>query len=96
MTREQAKELLPILKAYSEGKTIQIKSRQGNDTWGDVPDPNFCSSLDTWEYRIKPEPRTFKIAVSKDPKYKDELAREGYMYNYPGWEFIEVKEILPE
>lgn len=52
MTREEAKELLPIIQAYAEGKTIQIL---GRDKWIDKPAPNF--SLSTNYYRIKPEPK---------------------------------------
>ena len=31
MTREEAKELLPIIEAYSEGKTIQIWDESKED-----------------------------------------------------------------
>ena len=40
------------MKAYSEGKTIQINS---NDKWVDLYEPGFCASID--KYRIKPEPK---------------------------------------
>lgn len=30
MTREEAKELLPIIQAWTEGKEIQFKSRSGS------------------------------------------------------------------
>ena len=39
MTREKAKQLLPIIQAYAEGKTIQLKGLDG--TWSDLEDPNF-------------------------------------------------------
>ena len=39
MTREQAKELIPIITAYVEGKTIEVKDRQNN--WNKIKDPNF-------------------------------------------------------
>ena len=38
MTREQAKELLPIIQAFAEGKTIQVWA---NDTWQDEEYPSF-------------------------------------------------------
>lgn len=51
MTREQAKELLPIMQAFAEGKTIQVWA---NDTWQDEEYPSFGElSL----FRIKPEPK---------------------------------------
>ena len=51
MTREQAKELFPIIQAFAEGKTIQVWA---NDTWQDEEYPSFGElSL----FRIKPEPK---------------------------------------
>lgn len=52
MTREEAKELLPIIQALSEGKTIQFLS---NGEWIDTDDPVFARQVDN--YRIKPEPK---------------------------------------
>ena len=58
MTREEAKELLPIIQAYVEGKTIQMESVNGE--WVDDDDPTFNTL--TYNYRIKPQPhyRPFK------------------------------------
>lgn len=53
MTREEAKELLPIIKAFAEGKTIQFY--EGNHKWRDVSLPDFQSNPKC--YRIKPEPK---------------------------------------
>ena len=60
MNREQAKELLPIIQAFAEGKTVQYKTEK---EWIQTNVPTFNPYL--WEYRIKPEPkyRPFKDAV---------------------------------
>lgn len=60
MTREQAKELLPIIQAFSEGKTIQYY--YGDGKWMDIEVAVFND--DTSKYRIKSEPkyRPFKDA----------------------------------
>ena len=50
MTRERAKELLPIITAYAEGKTIQYFDKDG--CWKDIIDPGFFAD---GKYRIKPE-----------------------------------------
>ena len=50
MTREEAKELVPIVKAYAEGKTIQYMDR--NNNWNDFNNPSFYGDS---HYRIKPE-----------------------------------------
>ena len=52
MTRKEAKELLPIIQAYAEGKTIQFLD---GGKWLDVYETDFHES--TYKYRIKPEPR---------------------------------------
>ena len=59
ITRENAKELLPIIKAYSEGKKIQFFD---DEKWVDREILSFDSEFH--RYRIKPEPkyRPFKDA----------------------------------
>lgn len=59
MTREEAKELLPIIQAFAEGKTIQYcRDKYGILQWIDVPsDETVNFSDDTSKYRIKPEPK---------------------------------------
>lgn len=52
MTRERVRELLPIMQAYAEGKTIQFLDG-GN--WYDVYETDFHESI--YRYRIKPEPK---------------------------------------
>ena len=53
MTREEAKKLLPIIKAYAEGKTIESRCIKGDTSlWYDDEDPSFDGDF---EYRIKPE-----------------------------------------
>ena len=51
MTREEAKELLPIIQAFAEGKTIQYETRDG---WIDL-DALYPHSDILSKYRIKPE-----------------------------------------
>ena len=75
MINEQIKQLVDVLQAYVNGKTIQyydvdysfkIKhpgERNFNNKWVDV-DEDHIFRLDLYEYRIKPEPnyRPFKNA----------------------------------
>ena len=49
ITRENVKELLPIFKAYAEGKTIEVKNFKGE--WLECDEPYFDSS--PGNYRIK-------------------------------------------
>ena len=62
MNRERAKELLPIIQAFAEGKTVQMM--KGDDDWFDVGDR--CEWFNALHYRIKPEPREFWIFTNPD------------------------------
>ena len=52
MTIEEVKELLPIIQAYADGKTIQLFDE---GKWKDVYETDFYGHPD--KYRIKPEPK---------------------------------------
>lgn len=62
MNRNQAKELLPIIKAFSEGKTIQVK--QTNGEWVSFSHMSFDSEPKC--YRIKPEPKYRPFANAEE------------------------------
>lgn len=54
MTREEAKEMLPIIQAFAEGKAIEIRHRDA--PW--VETNRIKESIfDDYQYRIKPEPK---------------------------------------
>lgn len=69
MNRNQAKEFYPIMKAFAEGKVIECRTRiwelnkgwQYSTNWKETEELKL---QDTYEYRIKPEPkyRPFKDA----------------------------------
>ena len=65
MNRNRAKELLPIIQAFAEGKDIQYKTELSNG-WNKASYPIFSDEREYREYRIKPEPREFLILVSVD------------------------------
>lgn len=66
MNRQQVKELLPIIKAFAEGKTIQ--STWSDGIWNDINNEDFDNLLRLIKFgqvlRIKSEPkyRPFKDA----------------------------------
>lgn len=53
MTRERAKELLPIIQAFAEGKTIEYYD-YNDDDWVETSTPSWQVGV---KYRIKPEPK---------------------------------------
>lgn len=61
MNREQAKELLPIIQAFAEGKTIEYHSK---DNW--VEQENFWFMDNVRNYRIKPEPKYRPFANAEE------------------------------
>ena len=77
MTREKAKELLPIIQAFAEGKTIQIKALDG--LWHDdnVGDIRFYAKPKN--YRIKP------VQKYRPFKNKEECWEEMLKHQPFGW-----------
>lgn len=68
MTKERAKELLPIITAFAEGKTIQ--ATHGED-WKDIDCPNWEATGARW--RVKPEPRVWWVNVPKGEAFRSEI-----------------------
>ena len=64
MTREEVKEMLPVLQAFADGKTIESRCIKGDKSlWYDDEDPSFDNDL---EYRIKPEPKYRSFANAEE------------------------------
>lgn len=74
MTRKEIKELLPIMQAYVDGKTIQYRV---NKEWEDIDNPSF-NDLPS-EYRIKPEP-TYRPFKTKEECWNEMLKHQPF-----GW-----------
>ena len=79
MNRNQAKELLPIIKAFSEGKVIEMKCAE---SWIEIED--VCDFHSSSTFRIKPEP---KYSPFKDA---DECWQEMQKHQPFGW--VKCKE----
>lgn len=65
MNREQAKELLPIIQAFAEGKTIQIR-KHGEECYYDSTNSNLNFALEHYDYRIKQEPKYRPFANAEE------------------------------
>lgn len=80
MNRNKAKKLLPIIKAFSEGRVIQSRYiKDGASLWYEVETPNFDNN--DFDYRIKPEPkyRPFKNA---EECWAEMLKHQPFGYTY--------------
>lgn len=85
MTRKEVKILMPVFKAYVDGKTLQIR-RNGEDTWYDTTHDGLNFDLSEYEYRVKPELKN-KIIKSKYRPFinKEECLQEMMRHNPVGW-----------
>ncbi len=61
MRREEAKQLLPVIQAYTEGKEVQYYYENGGK-WCGCEEPNFNTDV---EWRVKPEP-TYRAFNSQE------------------------------
>lgn len=58
MNAQNARDFLPLAQALADGKTLQYK----RDSWVDEEELDTIYHV-AREYRIKPEPRTFKAYI---------------------------------
>lgn len=92
MTREEAKELLPIIQAFIDGKTIQCRVSAGSlqrnnrdfsylKEWFDIDEDKFdgfcCDG--TINYRIKPEPK-YRPFKSQEECWNEMLKHQPFGY----------------
>jgi hypothetical protein len=77
MTSQNAKELLPIITAFANGETIQVRI---GEEWQDRGDLGF--NLGTSQYRIKPVPHDDKWAMQQ-MKAGKKVRRRGW--RAAGW-----------
>lgn len=107
MTREEAKEMLPVIQAWADGKIIQVREK---GRWVELCIDDFTRSPDM--YRIKPEPkyRPFKSQEEcwnemlkhqpfgwvKSPRGElfciDKVFEEGIVYKHSSCHFNEYLE----
>ena len=85
MTREEAKELLPIIQAFAEGKTIQFKTK--DRPWFDLLDNNL-EMREVFKYRIKPEPKYRPF------KSQEECWQEMHQHPDFGWVLAKDSKIM--
>lgn len=93
MNRDQARELLPIIQAFAEGKTVQSKhplEKVGEWGWFSQATPSFTPTV---EWRIKPEPREWVIDVHRDG---DLISNHVCMNRIGIAETIKVREVLSD
>lgn len=95
MTREEAKEILPIIKAFSEGKKILVKDKRLSDAeynWSEVDDCSF--NMGQFKYRIKPEP-TYRPFKNAEECWHEMLKHQPFGWVKVGDWYCTMREIRP-
>ena len=94
MTREEAKELLPIIQAFVAGKQIQ-DAIEGLTDWVDTDEINLEYEGQKIKHRIKPEPK-YRPFNSKEECWNEMLKHQPF-----GWlsikgtdEFCDIVKIF--
>ena len=77
MTREEIKELLPIMQAFAEGKAIQFR-KKGTSEWVDFYEDDLRVSS-AYYYRIKSEPK-YRPFKTQEECWKEMLKHQPF-----GW-----------
>ena len=91
MNKKDAHLYLLFVQALADGKTLQCKDITGE--WLDLL--NVTLAGEPQDYRIKPEPRVWKVWVDNQGFIVGTVAE--MLKNTPtGWTQIEVIETLPE
>ena len=85
MTREEAKKLLPIIKAYAEGKAIESRYIKGDKSlWYDEDELSF-DDVDDFEYRIKHE-KKYRPFKDSEECWNEMLLHQPFGWvNYNGY-----------
>jgi len=89
MNKDNAAQFLPLVQALADGKTIQKIQR---DTWEDLESHSFYDEPE--RYRIKPEPREFKITLCIKDRSRITHYDEGDEKTPELFEVVRVREIL--
>ena len=84
MTRKEAKELLPIISAFAEGKEIEYYDCNDDD-WIKTDTPIWASKIN---YRIKPEPK-YRPFKSQEECWNEMLKHQPF-----GWVKEKSSEML--
>ncbi len=83
-------EMIEVITAFKEGKTIQVKSFdcQWVDCSGNKPNWNFGER----KYRVKPEPREFYLALNSNGSVRH--ACRYHAQSIFELEYIKVREVI--
>lgn len=94
MNRKEAKELLPIIQAFSEGRVIEFSSiTDVSKAWREVTDFPI-GMIKNFKFRIKPEPK-YRPFANAEECWTEMLRHEpfGWVKDKEAHKFLECKAI---
>lgn len=90
MTKEEVKKLSTVLKAYSEGKTIQIRTK-GCELWDNVKEWNESWDFEKFEFRILKQPK-YRPYANAEEFFKAQKEHGPYLRR--GYDYFEIPLIV--
>ena len=96
MNRQEAKELLPIIQAFAEGKIIQYK--WNDKKWFNIQSEDVINIIKLMEYgqelRVKPEPK-YRPFKNKEECWQEILKHHpiGWVKDIPNNNFYSITEV---
>ena len=97
MDRNQAKQLLPIIQAYAEGKSIEFSSiTDVSKAWREVTDFPL-GMIDNFKFRVKPEPK-YRPFANAEECWQEMLRHEpfGWIKGKEGWHHSLITSIVAD
>lgn len=76
MNRKTAKDLLPIIKAFADGKDVETKTSSG---WISIENMSFAGNPDSYRIKTDPKYRPFKNA---EECWQEMLKHQPFGYTY--------------
>lgn len=97
MNKAQTKYAVAVMQAHLDGKPIECQ-RIGTLTefWiADNNNPELSWNWEEFNYRVKPEPRVFRVWIRENSIYAYHESHAIKSWQSSGWKLIEVVEKLP-
>lgn len=89
MNKEQTAKRIKVMQAYVDGGKVQIRHVSAEESeWVDEPNPSWSLAF---EYRIKPGPREWNIALHKSGQFYQFDPDEYYESDF---KIVLVREVL--
>ena len=92
MTREEAKQLLPIIQAFSEGKEIEGLYKGTKSPWFKIKDMDFSGGI---IFRIKPEPK-YRPFANAEECWQEMQKHKPFGWIYDGSYYYSIVSISNE